>query len=76
MHEGLKNDLKDQLPDNWWVRNEVTCVVNDGEYLPDVGAWRKKPTNKQRTYPILYLCPPPSIWIEVNIKFDVIDSAS
>ncbi|CAG8659883.1 7831_t:CDS:10 [Rhizophagus irregularis] len=51
VHEELKNDLKDQLPDN--------C----GEYLTDVGAWRKKPTNK-RTYPILYSYPPPSIWIE------------
>ncbi|PKY22383.1 hypothetical protein RhiirB3_436320 [Rhizophagus irregularis] len=51
VHEELKNDLKDQLPDN--------C----GEYLTDVGAWRKKPTNK-RTYPIPYSYPPPSIWIE------------
>ena len=76
MHEELKNELKNQLPNTWWVKNKVTCVVNGNEYIPDVGAWKKRPTNKQRTFPIIYSCPPPLIWIEVNNKFDVIDSAS
>jgi hypothetical protein len=65
IHEGLTNSLIGQLP-NWWVRNKVTCCVNNNEYLPDVGAWQRKPSKKQMRFPIIYSCPPPLIWIEVK----------
>ncbi|RIA99501.1 hypothetical protein C1645_746962 [Glomus cerebriforme] len=65
VHEELKNELKNQLPNTWWVQNGVTCVANNNGYLPDVGAWRRRPTRNQRRFPIIYSCPPPLIWIEV-----------
>lgn len=65
IHKELERSLERQLP-NWWVQRKVTCSVNNNEYLPDVGAWRKKPSKKQRRFPIVYSCPPPLIWIEVK----------
>jgi len=64
IHDALRSSLRGQFP-NWWIQTRVTCSVNGNEYLPDVGAWRRRPSSKQRRFPVVYSCPPPLIWIEV-----------
>jgi hypothetical protein len=75
IYKELVESLERQLP-NWWVQSKVTCCVNNDEFLPDVGAWQRRPLHKQRRFPIIHSCPPPLIWIEVKYNFNVIGSVS
>jgi hypothetical protein len=61
----MQSSIQQQKP-RWWVRSEVTCVVANNEYRPDVGGWHRKPSPAQRTKPIINNCPGPDLWIEVN----------
>ena len=69
IHYKLTSSLNQQLPPTWWTQIDTICVVNGNQYRPDVGGWNPKPTRNQRLNPIINLCPPPLLWIEVKILF-------
>ena len=51
----------------WYSGSNIICVVGGSERRPDVGIWFRKPTQAQRTNPIINQCPPPDVWIEVTV---------
>ena len=50
------------------VTLNTTCILGGHDFQPDIGVWFIKPTQAQRTHPIINKCPPPDVWIEVSIK--------
>ncbi|CAJ0871637.1 3145_t:CDS:2, partial [Entrophospora sp. SA101] len=66
IHKKVTYSLDQQLPPTWWTQIDTICVVNGNQYQPDVGGWNPKPARNQRLNPIINLCPPPLLWIEVT----------
>ncbi|CAG8618353.1 13676_t:CDS:2 [Funneliformis caledonium] len=54
----------------WYSASNGICVVGGAERRPDVGVWFTRPTQAQRTHPIINQCPPPAVWIEVFFDKD------
>ncbi|CAJ0757150.1 16574_t:CDS:2 [Entrophospora sp. SA101] len=66
IHKKVVYSLDQQLPPTWGTQIDTICVVNGNQYRPDVGSWNPKPARNQRLNPIINLCPPPLLWIEVT----------
>ena len=73
LHKAISRLLDNLLPGHFYVMSQVTSMVGDNFYLPDVGAWRVRPTRDQSRKPIQYNSPQPDLWIEVFTNVDFTD---
>ncbi|CAB4426773.1 unnamed protein product [Rhizophagus irregularis] len=70
IHYKLVNSAKTFNP-VWYSASNGICVIGGAECQSDTGIWFIRPTQAQRTHPIINQCPPPDVWIEVFFNKDL-----
>ncbi|RHZ49091.1 hypothetical protein Glove_530g1 [Diversispora epigaea] len=69
IHFNVAHSAMMQNP-SWDVNIDMTCVMGDNNFRPDVGIWFRTLTFAQNSRPIANSCPPPNVWIEVFYNRD------